>query len=332
LREPWQQHRLQYTLLLAWVAIGVAAYFLASPAASLFPQRLSLMLFVPMILFMVMTLADAARTISRSRSVYVTPALAAAFLGVGGLLQAPADDADAFPRLGRIFVAVNQLELGPDAKVYASPMTSHVLTFYSDKPIQSLAPVRKSFLDRHPGEVLYIEQRFPWEFTAPLDEEILEAAADLGVQPSPQEVDELRTSLESRFARERTHAAGIAVQPLLETLSPLAEGAMRRARQRAQVLSELEERVWAEKGFPFARGFRIRTADDFWQTFFYRLVEPASRRGEGWNAAARLRAGRALFPAGVDRVLIYAPEPPFPVRHYTAIESARSMQSGASSP
>src|SRR5690606_2892301 len=86
LREPWQQHRLQYTMLLSWIAIVTAAYFLASPAASLFPQRLSLMLFVPGFLFMSMSLADGARTISRSLSICITPALALAFLGVSGVL------------------------------------------------------------------------------------------------------------------------------------------------------------------------------------------------------------------------------------------------------
>ena len=332
LAEPWQRHRLQYTMLLAWMAIGAAGYFLFSPAASLFPQRLSLMLFVPAFLFMGMTLADAARTISQSRSVYLTPALALAFLAAGGLLKIPDRDLDVFPRLERIFAAVNQIGLAPDAKVYASPLISHILTFYSGKPIQSLAPVRKSFLDSYPGEVLYIDQRSPWELTSPKIEEIQEAARELSAQPSANEVAELRAVLELRFAREQTHASGIAVEPPLETLTPLGEAVMQKTRWRAEYLAELEEAKWESQGFPFARGYRIRTAADFWQTFFYRLVDPASRSGGRLNAAERLRSGRAFFPRGVDCVLIYAPAPPVPARESTGGGSASGNASATASP
>ena len=309
LREPWQQHHRQYSLLLCWLAIATATYFLFSPPASLFPQRLSLALFVPGLLFMAMTLADAARTISRSLSAAVTPVLALAFLAVSGLLRPPAHDPDAFRKLALTFESINRLRLEPDAKVYASPSDNHVLAFYSGKPIQSLAPVRKSFLDSYPGEVLYIEHRFSWQFAAPSADDIEAVARRLGLERTPAEIEALRAALESRFAREQTRPAVADVVPPLEQLSPLAREVMRATRIEAEALADIEELGWENRNLPFARGFRIRAVADLWQTFFYRLVDPAARGGAGLNAADRLRGGRAHFLPEANRVFFLAPLP-----------------------
>jgi hypothetical protein len=295
---------------LGWITIATASYFLVSPPASLFPQRLSLVLFIPGFLFMAMTLADAARTLSSRLSVIVTPGLALAFLGVTGLLREPTHDPFAFERLGETFQMINRLQLKPDAKVYASPSSNHVLTFYSNKPIQSIAPVRKSFLDSYSGEILYIERQFNWEFTAPSVEEIRAAAVKLDESLTKDEIADVREKLKSRFAREKTAPLVAEVEPPLAPLSPLEEEIMRQTRQDAEKYGNQEEAVWTSRDLPFARGFRIRSYADLWQTFFYRLVDPKARGGAAArNAAERLRHGRAYFVPSANRVLIYSPAP-----------------------
>jgi hypothetical protein len=309
LREPWQRHRWQYVLLSTWMAAATGTYFLLSPPASLFPQRLSVALFVPGFLFMSMVLADAARTVSPHRSTWLAPALAVLYLATGGLLQYQTRPPFAFEKIGWTFEVLNGLHLQPDARVYASPSSNNVLMFYAGKPIQSLAPVRRSFLESYPGEVVYVEQQLNWEFAGPTSSTIRRAAKDLGAMPSDAEVESLRRQLSTRFARERTRSRVAAVVPELEPLSPLAAATMRRTRDRAQRMVEGEEQLWREWDFPFARGFSVRTGADWWQVFFYRLVDPVARGGAGLNAARRLKAGSAHFLPAANRVFFYSPLP-----------------------
>jgi hypothetical protein len=194
--------------------------------------------------------------------------------------------------------------LRPDAKVYASPSYNHVLTFYSGKPIQSLAPVRKSFLDNYPGEIVYIEQRFLWEFTRPSPQDIA-AVRDEGASISPSQVQ----ALASRYARETTRPYVREVHPPLEPLPPLVEQMMAHTRAYAKERADIEEREWADKELPFFRGFKIRRASDLWQTFFYRLVDPEKRSGPNFNAADRLRNADAYFLPSAYTVVFYSPEP-----------------------
>jgi hypothetical protein len=184
--------------------------------------------------------------------------------------------------------------------------------FYSDKPIQSIAPVRKAYLDGYPGEILYLERQFNWEFTAPSDEEIEEAADELSVRLSPGEIDRLRDSLSSRFAQERTEPRVEEMVPSLMPLSPLEEAIMRRTRLRGEEGGNEEEGIWNARSLPFARGYRIRSASDLWQIFFYRLVGPDARSGAGFNGAERLWKGCAYFIPSSNLVAFYSESPLVP--------------------
>lgn len=309
LAEPWQRDYMQYAMLLLWMGVATSTYYLLLPPASLFPQRLSLVLFVPGLLFMAMSLANAARILSHSRATLLAPLFALGFLAASSLLRFPPPAPGAFDGLVDTFVLLNRLQLKPDAKVYASPSSQLVLSFYAQKPIQSLAPVRKSFLDQYPGEVLYIEQQLEWEFASPTHEIVRLVAEQMGQSLNGDEVRALVSQLRSRFARERTRPLVEEVEPPLEPLSPLASALMERAREQAAALAEREESSYASRALPFARGFRIRTGADLWETFFYRLVDPKARSGSRLNAAARLRHGRAYFVPSANRVLFYSPAP-----------------------
>jgi len=308
-REPWQRQGRQISLLMIWMGVATATYYLLTPPASLFPQRLSLALFVPGLLFMSISLANAARMVAARRTALLAPLLAAVFLGGAGLLRPPAPAPYAFENLGYTFEMLNYLQLRPDAKVYASPATQLVLTFYADRPVQSLAPIRKTFLDRYPGEVVYIEQEFDWEFLAPTASEVKIVAAESGYQVSDAEASTLALALRTRLARERTGPRVAAVLPELEPLAPIAEAVMTKTRARARTLARLTQEEWTPEKYPFTRGFAIRTGAQLWETFFYRLVDPRSRSGSRLNAADRLRRGCAYFLPSANRVLFYSPAP-----------------------
>lgn len=291
-------------MLLTWAAIATAVYYTFTPPASLFPQRLSLSLFVPGFLFLSMAMADGMRTLSRRLSLFLTPALALVFLATSGLLHSLPSDPHAFDKIAKTFETLNCLNLRPDAKVYASPSYNHVLTFYSGKPIQSVAPVRRTFLDSYPGEIVYIEQRFMWEFAAPSEEDIAAAQAE----GAPLGADEVQ-ALASRYAREQTRPYVREVHPPIEPLSPGAAKLMAQTRAFAEKLADIEQHEWEDLELPFFQGFEIRRASDLWQTFFYRLVDPEQRTGPMFNAANRLRVADAYFLPSAYTVIFYSPKP-----------------------
>ena len=62
------------------------------------------------------------------------------------------------------------LEAG--TKLYAFPNSHLLLTYYLGLPVQSIAPVRKSFLDEYPGDIILLEtacptSNSPWQTCEP---------------------------------------------------------------------------------------------------------------------------------------------------------------------
>jgi hypothetical protein len=273
---------------------------------------------------MSISLANAAQMVATRRAALLAPLLAVVFLGGAGLLHPPAPAPYAFENLGYTFEMLNYLKLRPDAKVYASPATHLVLTFYADRPIQSLAPIRKSFLDSYPGEVVYIEQQFDWEFLAPTTADLMAVAADSRHPLSDEEAETLARELRTRLARERTRPRVATVLPELEPLSPIAEAAMTKTRARALALARLTQQEWTPERYPFTRGYTVRTGADLWETFFYRLVDPHARSGSRLNVADRLSRGCAYFLPSANRVFFYsAPSSPVPATRASNFLPAR---------
>jgi hypothetical protein len=328
LYERWRRDGWQFVLLVTWMLLSVFLWCFATPAASMFPQRLSVSLFIPGLLLVAAVLGNASRFVVWSEIVAV--ALAGVFLASAGVLRSPPAAAQQFENLGRTFELLNGLNLKADAKVYAAPGTQLIFSFYSDKPIQSLAPVRKQFLDTYPGEVAYLEPQFDWEFTAPSSRDLQIRALRLGQPLDDESGRHWERQLASRLACERTMPRVSMVMPRLETLPPFAEAAMGDVRTRAEQLAQAEQARWGS--IPFARGFNVRSAADLWEVFFYRLVDPDSRRGPHQNAAARLRAGLAECLPIANEVIFYSPHslstaqiaPEYPVGDFVQVTTDKS--------
>ena len=47
--------------------------------------------------------------------------------------------------------------LAPDGRIFASPNDHLILTYYSGRPVQSIAPVRREWLDRFASDLLIVE-------------------------------------------------------------------------------------------------------------------------------------------------------------------------------
>ena len=75
-------------------------------------------------------------------------------------------------------LALRTLRIEPDTKIYCTPNDQLTLTYLSGLPVQSIAPVRRTFLNTYPGPVLIIDSAVPLELVLP--EELIEIAAEAG--------------------------------------------------------------------------------------------------------------------------------------------------------
>jgi hypothetical protein len=178
-------------------------------------------------------------------------------------------------------------------KLYAVPLHHFPLAFYSGLPIQSVAPVRQSFLNEYGGDVIVIDSA-PRRVPVPR-KTIAAAAAELGRPITDGEARAWERALETRIVREDLSTRVARVQPALETLPDFAAEAVRRTR--ATEPKRHGDGRWQNPAI--FRGFECDHKADFWPIFFYRFVDPAARSGSNLNYAGRVRGATAVvLPEG----------------------------------
>jgi hypothetical protein len=191
---------------------------------------------------------------------------------------------------------LRQLDLQPGTRIYAAPNYHLILSFYTGMPVQSIAPIRKSFLNHYLGAILIIDAV---DISKSLSRsQIQQAAARAGKSLSDSEISQWYLRLSSLVHREELSQAVAAVVPPLEEIPPYLQALVRWLRQ--QRIEQQTEDMETYGGNPaIFRGFTIRDAVSYWQVLFYRFVDPSSRSGAHANYAERLRSARAVvFPSG----------------------------------
>jgi len=157
--DAWRIAAIPASALWLWVILAIAAFYLLSPASSAFLWRLTLSLQGPAILLAAMLLAGLARAIAPRYLAWVAPLLVIVFiLRPAPLLQHLRPP----PRKGAepLYEAIDFLRTQPlraSTKIYALPFQHLPLMFYTGLPVQSIAPVRKTFLDQYPGDILLVD-------------------------------------------------------------------------------------------------------------------------------------------------------------------------------
>jgi hypothetical protein len=191
------------------------------------------------------------------------------------------------------------MNLQKDTRLYASPNDHLILTFYTGLPIQSIAPVRKSFLDEYHGDVVYIQRgAFDPDPDTLVPRDLRSLAFRHGTNLSRPGSETLSTLLRTRDYRQR----------ILEDVTGLGasiEEAPLFARD-AFFHYEEQSRSRAAAFAPFdlmTRGFSVATLADWSEIFVYRFVNPNSRRGPNLNYAARLRGSKAYVLASSGTVI-----------------------------
>jgi hypothetical protein len=293
-------HRRASVMFLLWGVVALFGFTFLIPLISHFPKRLSQMLAVPGIFLAMLVVSGLARLTSRQRIAMIAP-VATLILGVAigksvFEVGVPFKHQTA-PLLADYFRAQ---KLQNEARIYTAPNLHLILTYYLGLPVQSIAPVRKSFLDSHEGEVVFIDPvRFDQNWTV---ERVLTLAASAGEELSYDEARSLVPGLRTYAVRQDLAERLRDSEHPLEELPSFIEAEL--ARQRLD--RESRSTGWWSDVLVF-KGLEIRNGTDAWMAFFYRFVDPASRGGANANYAERIRNARAVLLPESHCVIFHSP-------------------------
>ena len=284
---------------LIWGLIAFFAFSFLIPLISYFPERMSMMLAVPKLMFIALLISAAVEYGARARSRAVAPLAALALLIASGrsanLIKKHEMEKSALPVIA---AHLRGQEFDDQARIYSEPNQQLVLQYVLGIPAQAIAPVRKEFLDRYPGEIVFLDwpkfvKNWPESRVRSVLGEAELTAQELNAAALAREIEigDVREDILRRGATVVGPAPIDLPDRILEE----------RARERVQPV-----RGWWT-GIPTFFGFEIPDHDFAWKVFFYRFVDPEARSGSGANYADRLRGAEATILPGAAGVLYRAP-------------------------
>lgn len=289
--QPFARRGVAFAFLAGWCVVGYVAFVMLIPAASLFFQRAYLGILGPGLIFGAMLFAASARVIGGRTSIGLACMLYAAFV-VANVSRVPAWTWTHPWQVGLrpMITQLQQMQFRPGTRIYTTPSDNLTLSFYTGLPIQSIAPVRKTFLDNYPGDILFIET-IPRLGT--IDRHVLRTrAADAGVQMTPDESYywASQASMAGVASQIRPHVASVRPDPadVPTYVQPLLEQQVEQTRQALQYLADPTGTNPA-----IFRGYSMTDYTDWWQIFFYRFVDLENRTGPNTNYMQRLRHAQA---------------------------------------
>jgi hypothetical protein len=292
--RPFLARRAELRFLIVWLVVAYLVFTALTPAVSYALDRLALAMLGPGTVLAASLVAAVARALVPNPPTGLAGVLLAAYLALFGNLDPLRLEAARPPYKQETLEFLRRYPLKPDTRIFATPNFHLLLTVYTGLPVQSVAPVRKSFLDSYPGEILLVEV-IP--FRPPTAHMVRDAAWAEGIRVGAEEAQELAWLVTSRAVRERLSASVAEVHPPLESdslpryLLPLVESQPRYTESRFQDEISMFPAVF--------RGFHVSDWTSWWQVFFYRFADPESRMGPRANYRDRLADARAtVLPSG----------------------------------
>lgn len=289
LTEPVGPHAWVFVWLFVWMLIAYMTFIFTMPAASYFYGRMSIALIAPGVLALAMFLSAIARVIDAKKSTLITVVFAFVFLAASNRLPRrinpeTAESASCLETLDFL----QEKMFDSKTRIYSTPNDHLVLTYYTGLPIQSIAAVRKPYLDRYLGDVVLIEAISGYGWMP--DEALVEILNSINRVVTPAEYRKLSQRMAQRLVVEDLQGHVRTTEPALEQVPDWL-----------QKLTDLQ-REWSANYFktyqgdyfnPIFRGFNFKSYRDWWPIFTYRFVDPDSRRGDHLNYRDRVRNSRA---------------------------------------
>ncbi len=307
IRTAVRDHGSTYIVLLAWLVIGYGAFHWIVPAASFFYERLSLVLWTPYVLLISLLTADLFRGLSPRRGALAGVAAMIVFLGARSRL-AFFENFSVTGDRAAVASVIGTLEAIPfeaGTRFYATPNEHLTYTYYSGLPVQSVAPVRKSFFASLEKPVVFIESQM--ELILMDEEATMLAAASAGIPLSSEEIPGLREQIWRTLTARELALQEIrppVLPPVPEFLRPITENSYR------DLLKYREQLRVEMQGTPLFRKMQARRTKDYWMGFFYRFVDPESRIGENLNILPRLKNADVFLLPRANAVIYVSAMPP----------------------
>jgi MFS family permease len=279
------------------ILVAYALFLYLMPAGSLFWSRLTVSLTGPVFLLFATFMADLARTFVPRHATLAASLLFLALLACAGRLHpnhTAADNTGVWQDLNGVLDFLEKQTFAEGTRIYAAPNDHLTFSYMSGLPIQSIAPVRRTFLNEYPGPVVVLD-RTPAQIESgdPLDwPRIREAARNAGDNLSPRQAARLAELCAVYLYRPGLSQRALRVLPDVGALPPYAIEAVNR---QAALARQREDEVAAYiRTIPIYRGYKIRQLDEEWPVFFYRFVDPVRRGGAHANFAGRMRNSTAV--------------------------------------
>ena len=179
--RPFVDKAAAFCFATVWLAIAYLVFVTLIPAASYFENRLKLVVAVPGLLVTALVLTSTSRALRPSSRLLPVAAMILMLVAAG---QIPPrlifDEPDSTSRdFVDLVGLVRSWTPGAGGRIFASPNDHLVLTYYSGRLVQSIAPVRKEWLDHFGSDLIVIEAP---GFTTPNPSEVQETARGLGYE------------------------------------------------------------------------------------------------------------------------------------------------------
>ena len=290
--ESWRRPILDQTPALyfaaCWLLLSYAVFVAVMPAASYFPFRLRLFVAVPGLLVIALVAATACRAV-RPGWPFLPVAVLAGLLVFSRQLP-PSLPGDFDPRFADLIQQIQRWTLR-DGRIYASPNDHLVFTYYTGRPVQSVAAVRRAWLDAYPGDLVILEGV---QYLRPNTIQAQEVARGAGVALSP--ADATIAAQDALMRATTVHLQASGLQPTALPSLP--------ARASDQPLLELTRDLTRQAAAQSTRGTPLgrqsfATWEDYRTRFFFWFANPEQRAGPHLNyATCRTRARVTVHPSG----------------------------------
>ena len=288
-RRPILDSAVGLYFAIGWLVVSYLSFFVFMPAASFFPYRLNLMIAVPWTLALSLVIASVTRVLSPASMIMP-------IAGIGIVLVLWNELPPRLPRApegrtAQFFAMVRDWTLGPGGRIFASPNEHLVLTYYSGRPVQSIAPVRQGWLDDFANDVIILEST-AYDPITPA--QVQEAARRQGAALTEAEAAaRAREAVVFATARD-LQASGVSVAPLPRPPDALDhELVVLVGRSTREAVSRFLS------GTPLGNDVTLATWRDFRNAFYYWFSEPQRRTGAGLNyRACRAGASATVLPNG----------------------------------
>ncbi len=290
--RPFRDGRAAFFFLFGWVVLGYLSFVTMMPAVSYIFTRMQLPMLGPGAVLAGLIFAAIARAIMRRPQPLAAVALAAVFMLVFAHVKPwPGDPGTTLSRnTGEMIRWLRGREFAPGTRIYATPNSHLTYSVYTGMPVQSVAPVRKSWLDSYPGPVVVIEN-MP-HYMVPTAQELREALHNPDI--SNDEAGGWGAYIIGRAWREKLPERFASVFPPLSSetvrpeIRPLIDS---RPQETVKYLQVTDNPIFVVPAV--FRGYPLRELPDWWQVYFYRFADVDRHTGKNLNFLDRIRNAKA---------------------------------------